>query len=81
MENGCKASPIITTDVNELMAPIHTRMPVILHSRDYDRWLSRDEGERPPLDLLRPYEANEMKRKASDPSPGSVAQLTLLNSE
>jgi putative SOS response-associated peptidase YedK len=32
---------IVTTDANELMARIHSRMPVILHRRDYDRWLDR----------------------------------------
>jgi putative SOS response-associated peptidase YedK len=30
---------VITTDPNELMEPIHNRMPVILHRQDYDRWL------------------------------------------
>jgi putative SOS response-associated peptidase YedK len=34
---------IVTTEANELMARIHPRMPVILHSRDYDRWLNREE--------------------------------------
>ena len=32
---------IVTTEANELMSKVHTRMPVILHPRDYDRWLSR----------------------------------------
>lgn len=26
---------------NELTGQVHTRMPVILHERDYDRWLAR----------------------------------------
>jgi putative SOS response-associated peptidase YedK len=30
---------IITTDANELMASVHDRMPVILHSSDFNRWL------------------------------------------
>jgi putative SOS response-associated peptidase YedK len=30
---------IVTTEANELMESIHNRMPVILHSRDFDRWL------------------------------------------
>jgi putative SOS response-associated peptidase YedK len=51
---------IITTDPNELMESIHTRMPVILHPKDYDRWLSREETDQPPVDLLRPYEADKM---------------------
>jgi putative SOS response-associated peptidase YedK len=38
-ENGTllETFTIITTDSNEIMARIHPRMPVILHSRDYDR--------------------------------------------
>ena len=30
---------IITTAANELMRPLHDRMPVILHDRDHDAWL------------------------------------------
>ena len=33
---------ILTTDANELVASIHNRMPLILNSRDYSRWLSED---------------------------------------
>lgn len=72
---------IVTTDANELMAPIHIRMPVILHPRDYDRWLSRDESERLPVDLLRPFESDEMSSEACDPAVGPPTQLSLLNSE
>jgi len=63
---------IITTDANELMEPVHTRMPVILKPDDYDRWLSRDENERPPLDLLRPFDADKMEKHAVDPRVGNV---------
>jgi putative SOS response-associated peptidase YedK len=52
---------IITTDPNELMEPIHNRMPVILHPKDYNRWLSREVTDQPPIDLLRPYEADKMR--------------------
>ena len=62
---------IITTDANELMAPIHDRMPVILHPRDYDRWLDREETERPPVDLLRPYETEEMYSALANPAVGN----------
>jgi putative SOS response-associated peptidase YedK len=31
---------IITTDPNEVVLPLHNRMPVIIPERDYDRWLS-----------------------------------------
>jgi putative SOS response-associated peptidase YedK len=56
---------ILTTDPNELMEPIHDRMPVILEPRDYERWLDPGgpdsrERARPPVDLLRPYPAEAM---------------------
>jgi putative SOS response-associated peptidase YedK len=63
---------IVTTFANELAAQIHPRMPVILHPRDYDRWLDRDETERLPLDLLRPYESEEMEMYEANPKVGNV---------
>jgi putative SOS response-associated peptidase YedK len=52
---------IVTTDPNELMEPIHNRMPVVLHQQDYERWLDPGDPERLPVDLLRPFPADEMK--------------------
>jgi len=52
---------ILTTDPNELMEPIHNRMPVILHPRDYHRWLAPTDPAHLPVDLLRPYPAEGMK--------------------
>jgi putative SOS response-associated peptidase YedK len=52
---------ILTTDPNEVMAPIHNRMPVILEPKDYDRWLDAGDQARPPVDLLRPYPAERMR--------------------
>jgi putative SOS response-associated peptidase YedK len=51
---------ILTTGPNELMASIHSRMPVILAARDYSRWLSPGDPAQPPLELLRPFPAEEM---------------------
>jgi putative SOS response-associated peptidase YedK len=51
---------ILTTDPNELMEPIHNRMPVILDPRDYARWLQPGDPARPPIDLLRPFPAEKM---------------------
>ncbi|MGA7342888.1 MAG: SOS response-associated peptidase [Terracidiphilus sp.] len=62
---------IVTTGANELMAPVHNRMPVILHSRDYERWL--ETGVAPaPVDLLRPYEAGEMACAPCNPKVGNT---------
>jgi putative SOS response-associated peptidase YedK len=63
---------IVTTEANELMAPIHPRMPIILQARDYDRWLDRGETERLPLDLLRPFDASEMEMRKANPKVNSV---------
>lgn len=52
---------ILTTDPNELMEPVHNRMPVILAPKDYDRWLDPGDPLRPPVDLLRPYPAELMR--------------------
>ena len=63
---------ICTTEANELMSSVHTRMPVILHHRDYDRWLTREVTDRPPIDLLRPFESEEMEMAPANPLVGNV---------
>jgi len=63
---------IITTDPNELTATVHNRMPVILKPSEYDRWLSRADPEHPPVDLLRPYDADKMMAHTVDPRVGNV---------
>ena len=51
---------ILTTEPNELLAPIHNRMPVILQP-DYEReWLSGVTDEVALSELLGPYPADEM---------------------
>ena len=52
---------ILTTDPNELMEPIHNRMPVIIPPNDYGRWMASTDPAHLPVDLLRPYPADEMK--------------------
>ncbi|WP_433966002.1 SOS response-associated peptidase family protein [Tunturiibacter gelidiferens] len=63
---------IVTTEANELTDPIHDRMPVILHPRDYDRWLNDYDEARPPLDLLRPYESEGMRMTPANRAVGNV---------
>jgi putative SOS response-associated peptidase YedK len=56
------SATIITTTPNALMAPIHSRMPVILPGHSYNLWL--DPSARSPADLNRllvPYPAEEME--------------------
>ena len=50
---------IVTTTANELLAPIHHRMPVIISPESYDLWLA-DDPRFPFKDLLAPFPASEM---------------------
>ena len=64
---------IVTTEANELMSKIpHPRMPVILHARDYDRWLDREETLQLLLYLLRPFEAKAMEMYKANPKVNNV---------
>jgi putative SOS response-associated peptidase YedK len=51
---------ILTTDPNDVLEPIHNRMPVILEPKDYGRWLDHTGASRPPVDLLRPFPAEQL---------------------
>jgi putative SOS response-associated peptidase YedK len=62
---------VITTEPNQLMAPIHNRMPVILRPADEALWLERQTSSHTPegspsvlqslKELLRPYPAEDMQ--------------------
>lgn len=53
---------IIVTDANELLEPIHDRMPVILSPEDYDFWLDPDFDDRKKLAaMLRPYSGEDLE--------------------
>ncbi|PKN10483.1 MAG: hypothetical protein CVU72_01040 [Deltaproteobacteria bacterium HGW-Deltaproteobacteria-7] len=52
---------IITTSANELIAPVHDRMPVILSNDQEKVWLGSNPSDVPALlSLLKPYPADEM---------------------
>lgn len=53
---------IITTEPNELMEPIHNRMPVILEEKDEARWLDPElTNPSEILPLLKPYPTDLME--------------------
>ena len=59
--SSIKTCTIITTTPNELMEHLHDRMPVILHPRDYAKWL--DVSPQTPenlLPLIKPFPADDM---------------------
>ncbi len=52
---------ILTTTANKVLAPVHDRMPVIVHPEDYELWLDDDVRKQELLkDVLQPYPADEM---------------------
>jgi putative SOS response-associated peptidase YedK len=55
----------------EDVRPMHDRMPVIIPEKDYDRWLKADP-DRPPIELLRPFEADKMTAWKVDKAVGNV---------
>lgn len=63
--SALESCTILTTEANELMAQLHTRMPVILDPADYALWLG-EEGDTPKeqlgllMHLLRPYPSEQM---------------------
>ena len=60
-DGAVESCTLITTEANELVRPLHDRMPAILPPEAYEVWL--DPAVQHPATLrplLRPYEAGEM---------------------
>jgi len=58
---GLRSVSLITTEANELMRPIHDRMPVIIRPEDYSAWLdaaNQDVAEL--MHYIKPYDAARM---------------------
>jgi putative SOS response-associated peptidase YedK len=65
---------IITTTPNDLCAPIHERMPVILPREKWAAWLGEHEADPGELRwmILRPYSADLMRVYPVGPRVGNV---------
>ncbi len=60
-EGAVESCTILTTEPNDLIRPLHNRMPIILLPTDYDLWLDHSVQEPRQLQpLLRPYSAQDM---------------------
>lgn len=79
-----KSCTIITTEPNEVVSMIHNRMPVILHPRDYDKWLDTSpqtpENLKPlikpfPSEEMAAYPVSTMVNKAQNDTPELVVPL------
>jgi putative SOS response-associated peptidase YedK len=60
-EEPIESCTILTTEANDLMRPLHDRMPVILDLKKYDRWLDPGVQEAKKLEsLLVPYSEDDL---------------------
>jgi len=72
---------IITTEANDVVKPVHERMPVVLSQKDENTWLDpeiRDSSAVVPL--LRPYAAGDMesyKVSALVNMPGNDSEMLI----
>jgi putative SOS response-associated peptidase YedK len=64
-----RSCTIITCPANELVAPVHDRMPVILAPEDYERWLDLSGAD--GRELLKPYPAAELEAFPVNPRVNS----------
>ncbi len=72
---------IITTRANELMEPIHNRMPVILHNNDEDIWLNPTFNDTDtlteflvpfPSDMMEVYKVSTIVNSPKNDSPECI---------
>lgn len=72
---------IITTEANELMSPIHDRMPVIIPPEHYDAWLDPENDDQKfllsllspyPSDLMEAYEVTKFVNSTRNDSPECI---------
>jgi putative SOS response-associated peptidase YedK len=77
---------LITTNANDLVRPIHDRMPVILEPKSYQKWLDpelQDTGELKELlvpllaEQMKTYLVSTMVNKVENNSPECVAPVEI----
>lgn len=76
---------VITTAPNDLIQPLHDRMPCILPRAAYLRWMNAREPINSALNLLRPYPAEQMRAwrvgkavgNVRNDNPGLVQELAV----
>ncbi len=57
---------ILTTEANDVVRPVHDRMPVLLGPGDRAHWLPPDSDPHVLGALLRPWDADLVRRQVSD---------------
>jgi putative SOS response-associated peptidase YedK len=52
---------ILTTEPNELLAPVHDRMPVIVRAQDYEKWIDPASSSAVVKKLTEPFDPAAMR--------------------
>jgi putative SOS response-associated peptidase YedK len=78
--NVLRSCTIVTCPPNELVAPVHDRMPVILGPADFERWLDTDAGGREllkpcPSEWLEAFPVNPKVNSPANDDPECIAPL------
>ena len=63
-EKEIRTFTIITTEPNEILQPIHNRMPVIMKPEDEEAWLDPQADPKHLVKILTPYTEKEMEAYA-----------------
>lgn len=71
-----KSYSIATAPSNELMTPIHNRMPVILSKEAEDQWLDTSTPQSKALSLLVPFDSSQMEAYEVSDQVNSVKNNT-----
>ena len=72
--SAIESCTILTTGANDLVRPIHDRMPVIVAPADYDRWLDPTTKGNELSSLLRAYPSEPMEAYPVDTVVNSPAR-------
>ena len=82
-----RSATILTTSPNQIVKPVHDRMPVILAPEDYPTWLDTQERQpeaftaffKPfPADLMQTYPVSTYVNSPKNNSPQCIQAATLL---
>ena len=87
-EEAIESCTILTTSANDIMRPIHERMPVILNPEDYDIWLdpanintsSLEQFLKPfPSDMMKQYPVDAYVNNPQNDDPKCIEPLEISN--
>ena len=61
VETTLQSCVIITTDANQLLSPVHKRMPAILDPMEQALWLDLETKKKVALELLKPFSQDDLQ--------------------